>query len=380
MSFAVKGFYFEADICGEPVRWRVPHARAYERPQDVDFRILGTHVELYCPLLGFVNYRLYATIGLRYPPEPAGQNASMPLPDDNQGSAEMDDRIAALTVPLRCQVELDEGEADDFPVGESSAVDQQKVEQEETKRLENLFSEFRFFLQREVDREPLTFVIRSCGGEVSWDCNLRPGATYQESDERITHQIVDRGANPSRSRVVSRYYLQPQWVFDCINAKRLLPPEKYFPGVQLPPHLSPFVEEAPGEYVPPEKMQLDFTASVAEQKSESESEVSDDESESGMDAEDADTDSSSSGEDDQEETDKDVEVAKPPEPDPDKSLSKRKMKKIEKELKRFVAFRCFFKNLYCNIIRFMSEIVTYVVETITNGYFILVLRSSLVVR
>ena len=50
--------------------------------------------------------------------------------------------------------------------------------------------------------------------------------------------------------------MQPQWVADCINARRLLPVEKYSPGSSLPPHLSPFVEEAEGEYVPPEKRQL----------------------------------------------------------------------------------------------------------------------------
>lgn len=30
----------------------------------------------------------------------------------------------------------------------------------------------------------------------------------------------------------------------------------YFPGVLLPPHLSPFVTEQEGDYVPPEKLKL----------------------------------------------------------------------------------------------------------------------------
>jgi pescadillo len=51
-------------------------------------------------------------------------------------------------------------------------------------------------------------------------------------------------------------YIQPQWVFDCINANMLLPCEDYLPGAILPPHLSPFVDETEGEYVPPEKQRL----------------------------------------------------------------------------------------------------------------------------
>lgn len=53
-----------------------------------------------------------------------------------------------------------------------------------------------------------------------------------------------------------RYYIQPQWVYDCVNAKIILPVEDYFMGVTLPPHLSPFVEEKEGDYMPPEKLKI----------------------------------------------------------------------------------------------------------------------------
>lgn len=45
-------------------------------------------------------------------------------------------------------------------------------------------------------------------------------------------------------------------MYDCVNAKILLPVADYFLGVTLPPHLSPFVEEKDGDYVPPEKLKI----------------------------------------------------------------------------------------------------------------------------
>lgn len=54
-----------------------------------------------------------------------------------------------------------------------------------------------------------------------------------------------------------RYYVQPQWIFDCVNARELVPVEKYFIGTPLPPHLSPFtVEYRTQRYVPPEEKAL----------------------------------------------------------------------------------------------------------------------------
>lgn len=45
-------------------------------------------------------------------------------------------------------------------------------------------------------------------------------------------------------------------MYDCVNAKILLPVQDYFLGVTLPPHLSPFVEEKEGDYIPPEKLKI----------------------------------------------------------------------------------------------------------------------------
>ena len=45
--------------------------------------------------------------------------------------------------------------------------------------------------------------ISACGGNVSWDKTMCAGATYDVSDESITHQLVDRPK--LNDMVVNRY-------------------------------------------------------------------------------------------------------------------------------------------------------------------------------
>ena len=83
-------------------------------------------------------------------------------------------------------------------------VEKAKVEREEMKAFQGLVKGLEFFLNREVPRESLAFIIRSFGGQVSWDKTLHIGATYPESDETITHHVADR---PSMEKqYLSRYF------------------------------------------------------------------------------------------------------------------------------------------------------------------------------
>ena len=47
------------------------------------------------------------------------------------------------------------------------------------------------------------YFISACGGNVSWDKTMCPGATYDVSDQSITHQIVDRPK--LNDMIVNRY-------------------------------------------------------------------------------------------------------------------------------------------------------------------------------
>merc|ERR1719312_540543 len=124
----------------------------------------------------------------------------------------------------------------------------------------NLFKGLKFFLGREVPREPLVFMIRAVGGEVSWDASVGPGATFDSADPGITHQVMDRNASTVGNTVLGRFYIQPQWIFDSINQRERCPEKDYVLGETLPPHLSPFVSERErrvGDYVPPEQKALE---------------------------------------------------------------------------------------------------------------------------
>ena len=65
---SIKGIYYQAEVMGEKITWLVPHKFSQELPTDVDYKVMLTFLDFYEVLMGFVLYRLYASLGLKYPP------------------------------------------------------------------------------------------------------------------------------------------------------------------------------------------------------------------------------------------------------------------------------------------------------------------------
>eukprot|EP01134_Creolimax_fragrantissima_P001577 CFRG1577T1 len=307
---SIKGVYYQAEIMGQTITWIAPYNFNQKVPDDVDFRVMLTFLEFYTTMMGFVNYKLYNSINIHYPPaldvsresadaglgslvlekaekkdtksedegttnevvsvdvdiDVNGDTEAMRVDSKkriatigqaldkiaNSGKDEEDDDAAINTGAA--EVQDDANELDCFvAVGEGSdeidGLEEAREAERERNHIRSMFSSFKFFLNREVPTESLEFVIRSMGGRASWGrLHESVSGAYAEDDATITHQIVDRpGVDTTKHQ---RVYVQPQWVYDCINAKKVLPVEKYAPGAVLPPHLSPFVEYEEGDYVP----------------------------------------------------------------------------------------------------------------------------------
>ncbi|KAM0880323.1 hypothetical protein ACQ4PT_033640 [Festuca glaucescens] len=266
---SVKGIYYQAEVQGQKITWLTPHALQQVLTDDVDFNVMLTFLEFYETLLGFINFKLYHSINVNYPPilDPRLEALSAELyalsrymstgrlpgnPDSNGSTEDKEtennkessktDESELRLAQLQHQLPANEPGALMHLVEESVADD---TEDGPAKDCRSLFRGLKFYLSREVPRESLLFIIPAFGGTASWEGQ---GAPFDETDEEITHQIVDR---PTQSHLfLSREYVQPQWIFDCVNALLILPTEGYIVGRVPPPHLSPFVDNDEEGYVP----------------------------------------------------------------------------------------------------------------------------------
>jgi pescadillo protein len=321
---SIKGIYYQATIQGQDILWLVPYRFVQKVNGDVDYRIMATFVEFYTTLLGFVNFRLFTSIGLVYPPrfdaasdEKGAELTAFRLEGKNieqvnaieqpatngkttngEISQEVQDKVDSVVKKAGLDKVSEEKIPEDQTTNEYSidkfepaAPEADTLAQPDANADEagTLFSSFTFFISREAPKGPLEFLLRAFGCKrIAWDEIAGEGAfTHDEKDSRITHQIVDRpplpesalptvpdGSNEGRAggRIPGRTYVQPQWVWDSINEGKLLRPDLYAPGATLPPHLSPWVKQSRGEYDP--------RASLAAQEEEGEAERSAEEDES----------------------------------------------------------------------------------------------------
>lgn len=139
---------------GQKITYIVPFKYPADLPFDVDYRVMVTFLDFYLVLLKFVNFKLYSTLGLEYPPQEVDATTYHGYEFTKVQSEEQDERY-------KIDEEFNEKGGND-----------QKL----------LFSGLKFYLSTEVPRYSLEYVILACGGEVELENN----------DSSITHVITDR--------------------------------------------------------------------------------------------------------------------------------------------------------------------------------------------
>lgn len=249
----IKGYYFQADVLGQPVTWLVPHQFAQDLPEDVDFKVMLTFLEFYRTLMKFTNFKLFTVAGLPYPPKKDEEIAKSGM------------RAAALMSGCTTEAKA----SNDFESTEEGAKMMEATKDSED--AEKVFKDMKFFISREVPFGPLHFVARCGGAQVGWEGEGSPF----DAEGDVTHFIVDRPLEHLKMREGCEY-VQPQWILDSFNCKILLPVGDYAAGKVPPPHLSPFVDDVQEGYVPEQREVLNqLINQKKEEEVESDEEMSD---------------------------------------------------------------------------------------------------------
>ncbi|TFK94303.1 hypothetical protein K466DRAFT_536172 [Polyporus arcularius HHB13444] len=300
---SIKGVYYQAEVFDQTVTWLVPYQFTQTIPTDVDVRVMLTFLELYQTLLGFVFFKLYTDAGLVYPPPldtkkdegAAGVGAfSLQEAKDTRPPVTTTSKVVEIdgkrisSKDVRQTIKSITASNPDDPDVQMTSVEAAQANDDDEEFVEDtteenpdedtpsapafttatlptlktlstlpqstsskLFAPYTFWLSRETSRPIFEFIVRAFGGRIGWPATSGSGSPFDETDESITHVIIDRPAvqkpnetEAERERRRRRKYVQPQWVVDCVNAGKILLEDLYAQGKTLPPHLSPFGERA----------------------------------------------------------------------------------------------------------------------------------------
>lgn len=226
----------------------------------------------------FINFKLYHDSGLAYPPECSNwkqtlhsflisdlldhiksNHAIETNEQDTKLHEQQQNEIRQLLSTGGYNHEQNNSSAnvnstlDDKELDQVVTLTEEEEENKKPKTVEQLFEEkfkalfknLTFYISRECPVASLEFVIRSFQGTVVTDLSQLNTSNHK----RITHYVMDRPSvsasleSTLKQSLDTLEFVQPQWIYDCINAKLLIPVENYKPGQKLPPHLSPFEEE-----------------------------------------------------------------------------------------------------------------------------------------
>ena len=209
---SIKGFYYEVFIHGQRIIFLMPHEYASKFPEGVQQYVLITFLEFYIELMRFILHKL---------------NRDWQR-DQEQKERDVEDNAEANVA------DFDEANMAAFVLQEAKKKAKERnateLQRQQLASLSTLMERFVVCCSREVPSKHIKFVVEACGGRF-----------VSEMCPEVTHYCVDRPALlPGVAKVASVEYVQPQYFFDCLNARMVLPVNGYRMGETLPPHVSPF--------------------------------------------------------------------------------------------------------------------------------------------
>jgi len=293
---SVKGVYYQCRVRSKyDVTFVVPHAFVHSVPQDVDFRVLSSFLDFYQNMLKFVVYKLYRDAHMKYPPfgdidydltnlslsrlralkfektrkinfQKISRTGTEKENETGTGVEVSDSQVTEVEqkkkiVQLDLSTILREENENSADKEQNQNTDEEVLmSRRKSWNRGNLFQDFKFLLNRETPQTELEFVLLAMGAKVVFEQD----SGNKLEDVSITHHILDRNIAESQKRS-TRQYVQPQWVFDCLNTGAVIPTEHYQPGVQCPPHLSPFVVYNDQSHKPSQAFVLEHWREVSKQ-------------------------------------------------------------------------------------------------------------------
>ncbi|CAD2091208.1 pescadillo homolog, putative [Plasmodium vinckei lentum] len=276
---SVKGYYLQAEILQKKITWLIPHIFTPYFDKSIDFKVITNFIEYYVTLLRFVLYKLYRLDGLSYPPKEYTDLKNEKLNhlafDKNFITKEIANELEAKESTEQNTLEDSEIKTGNDEIAEFEKNNQENeinepskngekkkkietkpiehdiINNDNTKSVKNLFKNQIFYIHSNMPFDVLSIIILSCGGTICWNSLYSP---YKYEDKSITHEILEVSGenmetqNSNKTNNINEYtykrsFIQPQYIFDCLNTNKILSCEDYNINKTLPVHLSPFIDD-----------------------------------------------------------------------------------------------------------------------------------------